>query len=140
MIEKVLPVTFWARQLNRIGRANLMRCELWPAVPYPQLKEMLPMYETLKLAFRSDYERPGRKVASTKELITQSEVSPFIIVPALLDIFSPLMNWKAIYENEFLRKGVLIKSLTIPLPLLLHLLEKKGAPQAVLQEVQQKLK
>jgi hypothetical protein len=61
--------------------------------------------ETLKLAFRGDYERPGRKAISTKELIAQSEVSRFVVLAVLLDVFAPSMNWRAIYENEFLRKG-----------------------------------
>jgi hypothetical protein len=137
LIERVPANSFWGRQLNRIGKANQLKCELWPSVPYHQLTEMVPMYDTLKLAIRNDHERPGR-TKPVKELVSQSGVSPFVVLPALVEVFSPLMYWQAIYEHESLRKSALFKKLVVPVELVVLMLVESGAPQTVLQEIQQK--
>jgi hypothetical protein len=127
------PDGFWLKQLKRIGNANCIRVTRLIGEPnYLGWPELLPLYETMKLAVRLDHDRPGSGIASA--IASELNLSPYVALPCLVEIHSPLMDWQMIYASDLLRRG-LFKKLGVPGSVLVTALKLKNAPEALIQEL-----
>jgi hypothetical protein len=136
LIGRTDASTFWGKQLHRFGGVNQKRCQLFPSTTYEELKQMHPFYETLKIVVRSDPK--DSRAGAMRSLVGEHSVSPYVVLPALVEVLAPRKDWAGIYDNENLRKSFPFKKLLVPVSVVLQLLQECGAPEAVQRELQQK--
>ncbi|KAH0785580.1 hypothetical protein GPJ56_010466 [Histomonas meleagridis] len=118
------PDSFYRKALERFTKVNLIRAEITN-----QSSTNLPLdsfAETIRFAFANNKQT---------SFINEMRVSPYVVVTCLVEANTKRMNWEAIMSSQYLRKGLVIKKLSLPPDVIEKLLVNANAPQTVIDKI-----
>ncbi|OHT10007.1 hypothetical protein TRFO_20919 [Tritrichomonas foetus] len=119
--------SFWGHQIIRFHKANMVRSKMEEPVPVENIVPK-PMAETLRVSYL--HEGVSRyKDYEPSKIVHEAKVSPYVYVPCLMECHAPRMNWIAVFNNNTIRHGVIVKKYALPKEVLIKLFEKYKAPE-----------
>lgn len=113
--------SFWGKQLQRIHHANLLREQITGPSQESQIR---PMSDLLKVCFYNEASTKFGSEGHPEKLIKEAKISPFVIIPSLVELYAPTRNIQAIFMCPFLKNGLIFKKFAIPNEILEKLLKK----------------
>lgn len=113
--------SFWGKQLVRIHHANILREQITGPTPNDQIR---PMSDLLKVCFYNEQSMKYGSEGHPDKVIRDSKVSPFVIIPSLIELHAPTRNIQAIFLSPYIKNGLIFKKFAIPNETLVKLLKK----------------
>lgn len=113
--------TFWGKQLQRLHHVNLLREQVTGPSPDSQIR---PFSDLLKVSLYNEASIKSGSEYHPDKIIKDSKVSPFVIIPSLIELHAQHRNIQAIFLSPYLKNGLIFKKFAIPNDILEKLLKK----------------
>lgn len=116
--------SFWRKQLQRVHKVNAIREQITGPI-----NELKPFSDLLKLTYQVEHMAKFDGENSKQKIIRDSHVSPYVIIPVLIQYHSHYLDMQAIFSSPYIKSGFIKKSFAVSKETIEKLFQKNGIEQ-----------